>query len=284
MYHREVLKNYIFKYMVFFIKFTKSEHKFHRLSSEAFNNEFCLNSVKQKQIIQQRVTSFLQLLKSSYVQNAQKNRFGSINDGGYVLYSEINPDTEVISCGIGNNASFDFEIAKKVKTVYMYDHTIKGVEKLASNMFFLKLGINKENSKSYTTIKNIMFKNKIKKAILKLDIEGMEWDVLDTMDSKTLIKFEQIVVEFHNLFKIATPEVADTYFRVIKKLIKHFEIINIHPNNWGEFRIFCGVPFVNTLEITLLNKKNKMKKNPSNKELNSPNNPLEPEFILFPPY
>ena len=270
--------------MVFLIKFTKSEHRFHRLSSEAFNNKLLLQSAKQKLIIQHRIISFLQLINSSYEQNAQKNRFGSINDGGYVLYSEINPDTEVISCGIGNNASFDFEIAKKVKAVYMYDHTIKGVKKLTSNMFFSKIGINKENSRAYTTIKNIMFKNKIKKAILKLDIEGMEWDILDTMDSKTLIKFDQIVVEFHDLFKIVSPEVADTYFRVIKKLIAHFKIINIHPNNWGEFRILCGVPFVDTLEITLLNKKNKMKKTTSNKKFNSPNNPLEPEFILFPSY
>ena len=37
-------------------------------------------------------------------------------------------------------------------------------------------------------------------------------------------------------------------------------------------------------EITLLNKKNKMKKTTSNKKFNSPNNPLEPEFILFPSY
>ena len=38
--------------------------------------------------------------------------------------------------------------------------------------------------------------------ILKMDVEGAEWDFLDTVDTKTLKQFDQIVFEYHELNRI----------------------------------------------------------------------------------
>ena len=151
---------------------------------------------------------------------------------------------------------------------------------MTKNMYFFKKGVHKESSDSFATITDIIEDNEIGKSILKLDIEGMEWEIIDSLEINVLREFDQIIIEFHDLFQIAFNHKSDLYFRVLKKLTSYFDIINMHPNNWGEFRILCGVPFVNTLELTMLNKNIKTQISPIIKSLNMPNNPLEPEFIL----
>jgi len=275
-----MLKNTTIKILAYLICLTKNEHRIYRLSSETFNNKFSIKSISDKKVIQNRVISFLDLIKDSTIVICETKRFGSANDGGYILYPKIEPETSVISCGIGDNASFDFEIAAEVKNVFMYDHTINNVAGLKSNMYFFKKGVHKESSDSFATITDIIEDNEIGKSILKLDIEGMEWEIIDSLEINVLREFDQIIIEFHDLFQIALNHKSDLYFRVLKKLTSYFDIINMHPNNWGEFRILCGVPFVNTLELTMLNKNIKTQISPIIKSLNMPNNPLEPEFIL----
>jgi hypothetical protein len=218
------------------------------------------------------------------VQTSGLKRFGSKNDGGYVIYSDIDRETSVISCGIGNNASFDFQISTEVKDVYMYDHTIANVKNLKSNMHFFEIGVDAESWDKYISIPEIIEKNKIQKSILKIDIEGMEWNILDSLEEHVLEKFDQIIVEFHNLFDITSLEKSKLYFRVISKLAAYFSIINIHPNNWSESRIICGLPFSDTLELTFLNKNIKLINSQRMLNLNMPNNPLEPNIFLFSTY
>jgi FkbM family methyltransferase len=276
-----MLKSTIVKILVYLICLTKNEHRIHKLSSETFHKRFSIRSITDKKVVQNRVISFLELIKDSTIMNCEIKRFGSANDGGYILYPGIDPETSLISCGIGDNASFDFEIAAKVKNIYMYDHTIIEVVDLKPNMYFFKKGVSSQTTNSFTTIIDIIESNKIGKSILKLDIEGMEWEIIDSLDIDTLIKFDQIIIEFHDLFQIALKHNCELYFRVLKKLTEYFTIINVHPNNWSQFRILCGVPFVDTLELTMFNKSIKPAISPTKKILNAPNNSLEPEFILF---
>jgi hypothetical protein len=109
----------------------------------------------------------------------------------------------------------------------------------------------------------------------------MEWAIFDSLNLDFLKLFDQIIVEFHNLFEIASDIKGDLYLNVLDKLISGFNIINVHPNNWGEFRILCGVPFVDTLEVTFLNKEIEMIPSLDPLDLNQPNNPDELEFTLF---
>lgn len=281
MYYFHVIKNVVFKYLVYFINLTKNENRVYKLASEAFHRKLLAISTHDKAVIQKRLTSFLELINNSLILNSSLKRFGSSNDGGYLLYPKIDSEVSVISCGIGDNASFDFEISKKVKNVFMFDHTVNEPTDLKSNMFFFKLGVDDKTSKTHISLKDIIAKNQITKSILKLDIEGMEWKIIDELDIDLLLIFDQVIVEFHNLFDIALEDKSKLYFRVLNKLSLHYKILNIHPNNWSEFRILCGVPFVDTLELTLINKNFKMEESSTVSDQNMPNNPLVPEFILY---
>ncbi|CAE7567548.1 ASZ1 [Symbiodinium sp. CCMP2592] len=68
--------------------------------------------------------------------------------------------------------------------------------------------------------------------LLKVDIEGFEWDVFATAEPKLLQKFSQIVVEFHFPFlRIPIPESFHVvHQRALKNLLSLFVVVHVHPN------------------------------------------------------
>ena len=82
--------------------------------------------------------------------------------------------------------------------------------------------------------------------ILKSDIEGSEYDVMDQI-VKHSEKIEMLIFEFHWLDKN-----EEIFLDSVRKLQKHFDIIHIHGNNhFG--KLPTGLPII--IEMTLLNKK-----------------------------
>jgi hypothetical protein len=82
--------------------------------------------------------------------------------------------------------------------------------------------------------------------ILKSDIEGSEFEVIDGI-TKYSQRIKMLIFEFHWLDKN-----EDVFLDTVRKLKKDFEIIHIHGNNHCE-KLDTGLPI--TLEMTLLNKK-----------------------------
>ena len=242
-------------------------------------------------------------------------RLGRNQDGGYVvsLNSVINSNY-LISFGLGLDWSFELdylELNKKGR-VLIYDHTInfktflyplikcvkrfltlrknikevKGrlndlfsyytfINKKKVNYFSKKIG--KVASKKDESLKNILQKNPlIKKFILKVDIEGSEFSIIDD-----IIHFSNninmLIIEFHDL-----DRQEKKFHKEILKLTNHFDIIHIHGNNHCNINNY-GLPIA--VELTLLNKNYNLKKVEEKvsfplKELDYPNNP-ELEDIKF---
>lgn len=84
------------------------------------------------------------------------------------------------------------------------------------------------------------------KILVKMDIEGDEWDILNEMDInhfKELI--HTLVIEIHIN--------EDTNINILIKLFKCFDLIHLHLNNCSKTFLSCGTPKV--LELTFINKK-----------------------------
>ena len=157
-----------------------------------------------------------------------KNRIllGKKTDGCYVLLDDFENIKIAYSFGISNKIQFDDALAKRGIDVYMYDHTIKSLPYNNSRFHWSKIGIcgNNERTQNLKTLEDLMKENghiSEKNMILKIDIEGWEWNPLNGINEDILRQFKYILIEYHFL----EPSKEELYYNVIKKyinLINHF--------------------------------------------------------------
>lgn len=179
----------------------------------------------------------LRFIKIHLEGNIYKKWFGS-EYGGFFVREEIleNRDQVIVySCGVGKDISFDVEIMKKYKQskIFAFDPTpvsMKWIENQTTpdNYLFFPIGISDKNGtekmyfpKTYgvsygiyswdtknqdeimvemQTIESIAKEHGHQFIdILKMDIEGSEFVVLNSLDFQK-IEFGQILVEFHERF------------------------------------------------------------------------------------
>jgi len=164
-----------------------------------------------------------------------QERFGSSYGGWQVVTKSLGPESIVYSCGVGEDASFDTALIDKFHlTVHAFDPTPKSIawvkkQGFSDHFVMHEYGIasfdglahfnppdnpdhvshtlldrpetrEKAISIAVKTLKTIMKDLRNEHIdILKMDIEGSEYDVIDDL-IKSDIYPDQILVEFHHRF------------------------------------------------------------------------------------
>lgn len=183
-------------------------------------------------------------------------RVGKLYDGGYVLVDDFSADMKVYSFGIAGDVSFDKHLANKGLDIHMYDHTIHGLPEQHDKFHFYKTGISAidepENSKlSMKTILEMNGDAENHSLILKMDVEGAEWDFINTVSSELLNQFIQITFELHRLTDVKNSE---NILNALDKLNQTHQMVWIHANNYGHIEEADGFEIPAYVEITYLNK------------------------------
>jgi FkbM family methyltransferase len=166
----------------------------------------------------------------------EKKWMGNDYGGFFVHPKNISQTSIIYSFGIGEDISFDLAVSKEFRSkIFMFDPTPKSInwvkkQNLPKEMKFFDYGISDKSgfvdfflpenpnhvSGSATEQNNVDLSRKIsvemktikeifkqldhtKIDILKMDIEGSEYDVLDDILNSD-IKIEQILIEFHSRF------------------------------------------------------------------------------------
>ena len=83
--------------------------------------------------------------------------------------------------------------------------------------------------------------------VLKMDIEGDEYDFLRNVDDDVLIKFDQIVMELHH---ITDCDMTDTIIDALEKLNRNHRLIHIHGNNYSTIRYLNNKAISDSIEVT----------------------------------
>jgi len=213
-------------------------------------------------------------------------RLGDDCDGGYVVVDNIKKKDVCLSIGIGDNISFDKAISPFVSRIHMYDHTVDTPRDLPSNAIFNKIGLSREIRHNMTTLDECI--NRIsdeEEVILKIDIEGSEWEVLQSVSLDNLSRCKQIIVELHNFHFVRNDELFDSMLLALDKLNCLHTSVNIHANNWSAFEIIVGVPVPNVLEVTYIRsdliKKDMLCESRTNlNHISKGNNPFQPDIEL----
>ena len=202
-------------------------------------------------------------------------RYGSSNDGGYYLASPLNSSDLLISVGLGDNISFEQDIIKYVKGIVALDHTIDPLS-ISGSFEHLLLGLAGAEIDGFTTLTNIIAKHSATDYLLKIDIEGDEWDALDKTDLNVLKKFRQIVVEYHGFARPINLIKSAQMLRVLEKMLGEHFVIFTHANNYGDFLFFGDLEVPDIIEVTYLRKGEKFVPSESAEQLkpNIENNPF----------
>ena len=215
-------------------------------------------------------------------------RLGRDFDGGYLVCEKtLNKCQNLITLGVGDDISFEIDFFKKKQecNISLYDHTVndslffkiimkyfrraitfrvspkhlmnsivsylnyKKFLKKKNVQLFNKKVVQKAETSNEVSLKNIL--NEVlenKKNLLKVDIEGGEYEIIDQIciENSTI---EMLIIEFHWINKK-----KNIFRECIKKLNSHFKIIHIHANNYK--KINQEDYFFDVIELTFINKRN----------------------------
>jgi FkbM family methyltransferase len=239
-----------------------------------FKEDFFWRSINNETI--QQIQNFRKLIVDNFNQS-QLNFLGRKNlDGSYpVLKNRNYSNKTLVSCGVGSNILFEKNAIKLGLSSYSFDHTVnmKIPTKYKTRIKFYPTGITGLVSrKGCMRLPDLFMKFGIDRnqvEILKLDIEGCEWDVLFG-DINFISSIPQIIIEFHDLDKIYDPKLSVFYLKIIESLLKTHSPIYISPNNYSGFAMINDLVWPFTLELTFA----------SNSILNTSNN-FEFNFAKF---
>lgn len=189
--------------------------------------------------------------KAFYLQEVKGNnyiRVGKNNDGGYVMVDDLKPTDYVLSMGIANDVSFEQGLQDKVLKIDMYDMSIRHLPGLVTNGSFFKEKIGGDSAHVFNNIP------KKSDAILKIDIEGGEWEFFKSLSLNQISKFRQIIVEIHWAIENPYIKVKDMPVDVLEKLNETHQLVVIHPNNYGATVKVGEIDVPQVIELTYLRK------------------------------
>ena len=178
------------------------------------------------------------------LKNCSFKRFGSANDGGYLMCENlIEPLDTAYSYGVGTNDDWGCDVSRRYHVpVHEYDCFDPARPSCNGGAFIFHnecVGDRTEHRKSrfFDTLENQIRKNgdSGRRLIIKMDIEGAEWDSLLAAPDELLASIPQIAMELHGF---DDPKIVE----VLRKLKRNFYLVNLHFNNWSCTRKAAPLP------------------------------------------
>jgi hypothetical protein len=238
--------------------------------------------------LQVRLRDLMNLMSPMRAIGFEKKRYGRIWDGGYVVLDSIKNAEIVYSLGICDDVSFDEVLADFGAQIYQYDHTVDRPPVDHVNFHFFKIGLaNTDDWLPYMRRLDTLVRSNghesTRDMVLKIDIEGHEWDQYDLIDTEVLGNFDQIVGEFHSFGNVRSSAWLERAERSLRKLNHSHQVVHVHGNNNGTIEIIAGMPIPDVIELTWA-RRSSYTFAPTNEifpgELDQPCTPAKPDLCL----
>ena len=178
-------------------------------------------------------------------------RVGSCSDGGYLMDETLNGSI-AYSIGIGDEISWDDDMASRGYDLFMYDFTVDKLPFDNERFHFFQKGITgrKTDDHRFLTLEEAIGSNGHEKesgTILKMDIEGAEWVFYETVGENLLSGFDQLVFETHGLLNVDRWK----YFAdCLKRLERTHTLVHVHANNYSKYALIDGLRLADCMELT----------------------------------
>lgn len=184
--------------------------------------------------------ALLDLLQPVVLTNCNLERFGEPNDGGYLMCGNLLGDVQAgYSYGIAGYDQWGCDISRRRKIpVHQYDcfnRTVPSCPGGDTRFHTECVGIATVSERDglfsrtrvFDTIENQFAKNgdSSKRIVMKIDVEGAEWDSLGKAPNAVLDQIEQVAIEFHGVGE-------ERFVTTVRRLREFFYPVHIHINNF----------------------------------------------------
>lgn len=182
-------------------------------------------------------------------------RLGPTGDGGYLVPDDLPGIVTCLSAGIGHDSGFELDCAELGMDVLLADGSVPGPAATHPRFHFTRRHLGSTTTRDRlspdawaATIPG----DSAGDLLLKLDIEGAEYEVLHSASDALLARCRIVVVECHHLdhlwsapfFRLAAP--------AFDKLLRTHACVHIHPNNGGGMLRLRGLELPPVMEFTFL--------------------------------
>jgi hypothetical protein len=197
--------------------------------------------------------------------------------------AEAFADTEAaVSLGIGVDASWDTSLAERGIPIWQYDHTVEQPDNCEGPLFHFhrKRVVGRAQTPDELSLKSIFDEDGLRgmsNIVVKIDIEGNEWEVLESVPDAYWSRVSQLIVEFHDLHHAWQNEWSARAQHVLRRLRAVFTPIHLHGNNCGGLCQLGGFAFPRVVEVTFVRNSDHrfgaLIESVPNADLDAPNNP-----------
>ena len=179
--------------------------------------------------------TILEELTPVALKNCTIKRYGSANDGGYLMCENLLSGFDGLYWyGIDTEDNWGCQLsAEFALPVHQYDcFTVHRPRCAPGGAIFHDECIGPETvtirGNPFDTLANHIAKNGHagKRVLVKMDIEDAEWDSLMATPDEVLERIDQLPMEFHGANE-------QQYVDVIRKLKRTFYVVSLHFNNWA---------------------------------------------------
>lgn len=200
----------------------------------------------------------LRRLRPQAVSGFAKIRLGKAADGGYACIDDFAGIDTALSFGINDDISWDRDVADRGLTVHQFDHTVDDPAPDDPRMIFEAKRIDRftgPDTRSLDDLIRLHDKGDERpNLILKMDIEGAEWDVFDATEEDMLARLAWIVCELHYFQGLAERRHREIVDRCLDKIARRFAVVHVHSNVWGGYTSLANTVVPNVVEVTFVNR------------------------------
>jgi hypothetical protein len=183
-----------------------------------------------------KTVDVLDLIRKLRPQNCGRPliRLGGDGDGGYLLPDDLEGIQYCFSPGVGATMDFENDLATFNIKSFLADPSIDSLPVQKPEFTFDRKFLSANDSEISFTLKS--WKDKYlqdysRDLLLQMDIEGYEYEVILSTPIEVLSTFRIMVIEFHYVHKMFDPLIYILYNSCFERILQHFHVAHIHPNN-----------------------------------------------------
>jgi hypothetical protein len=183
--------------------------------------------------LQQR--ALFKLLQPVALANCTLERFGEPHDGGYLMCANLMDGAQAAySYGISGYDKWGCDVSTRLKVrLHQYDcfNPTRPVCQGGDTVFYdecVGAATTVEEGRTFDTILNQLAKNGDagKRIVLKMDVEGAEWDSFLHAPDELFRQIDQMAIEFHGSDDVK-------FLHAVRRLTQFFHVVNLHFNNYS---------------------------------------------------